>query len=466
MVDFKATTQGGKGTLAVFFADGDSKTLQSTHPTYTETLTYLVATPADQHDEDYVRELVNPALRLGRALQAVDPKYGFDLYTLSYDGFPLSGPLADLIKDRLTNGKHDWERFAKFAARLESNPSHRAKQSLFQFIEGKRLTILADGRFVGHKGVRSDGLSAHAGPNNFIDGVLYGKAGESVRVPHAVGTVISKRRGDVDDSSMACSTGLHVGSHEYARDFADVLLTVAVAPEDVVGGEMGWKFRTERYEVIGFNEDGSDFVSDDYEIVDRSDVLSDGEKAFAVGTKVRARDHQFSDEERAQYNSLPSVGRRLYDDLRTVLNKSHRLAYETALADFGTYEEWVARRDEERETARLEAEQDAAQAAAEAAHEEALDAAERGDNDPVVDQSSDTALADESVEVLFGLPTMDEKAAASPALKADLASTTIGHKPLARKWVDAGVTESSVRRYRKAHHVNLTFGTKVKDALS
>jgi hypothetical protein len=472
VVDFKASTQGTKGTLSIFFTDGEAKTLQSTHPTYAEVLTYLIATPVEEHDEDYVRELANPALRLGRALKAVDPRYDFDLYTLSYDGLPLSGALADLIKDRLTSGNADWERFAKFAARLEANPSYHAKQALFKFIEGKRLAILADGRFVGHKGVNKDGLSTYSGPNNFVNGVLYGKPGVATRVPHAVGTVISKRRGDVDDSPAACATGLHVGSHEYAKDFASVLLTVAVAPEDVVGGEMmGWKFRTSKYEVLGFNETGEDFVSDDYEIVDRSDVLGDAEKAFVVGAPLlshEAVNFEFAEGEKAEFNSLSSAGRNLYLNLRNLLAKSHTLAFETALADHGTWEDFLAKQEAEREEARLqEIERQFEQEQADVA------AAATLDEQALVEAAAEAEALQEDLPEDYGTPehlaslaTMDDKATASAALKADLLTTTIGHKPLARKWESAGVTESSVRRWRKANGVEVTAWTKVKDALS
>jgi hypothetical protein len=447
VVDYKASTQGGKGTLSLIYSDGESKTLQSNHPAYTEVLTYLVATPEDQHDEDLLREMSNPALRLGRLLKAVDPRFDFDTFTLSFEGLPLTGALVDLIKDRLNNGKGDWERFARFLARLETNPSFGAKKALYSFVSKNGLHILADGRFVGHKAVGHDGKSQSAGPNNFINGVLYGKPGESVHVPHYVGMVVSKRRGDVDDSAMACSTGLHVGSLSYASGFAPVLLTVVVAPEDVVGGEYGDKFRTERYEVVGINERKEEFVGEDYEIVDRSGVLTPGEKEFAEGCAILSRDHQFTDEERVQYNSLPSVGRTLYDRLRTVLNKTHALAYETALADFGTHEEWIAKRDAEREQAAAE------QAAA--------------TPDPVVEEAL-SEIEDDEVDNshLASLSTMDEKAQACEALAADLARTDLGHKPLARQWADAGVTEASVRRYRKAKGVSLNLGTRVRDALS
>lgn len=471
MADFKATTQGGKGTLAIVYSNGDSKTLQSTHPAYAEVLTYFANNPdSASHDEDYLREIANPAVRIGKALKAVDPRFDFDMFTLSFEGLPLSGPLSDLIKDRLANGKSDWERFARFLARLESNPSFGAKQALYTFVQSNGLHVLADGRFVGHKAVGKDGLSQHSGPNNFINGVLYGRPGVNVRVPHAVGTVVSKRRGDVDDSAMACSTGLHVGSHKYASGFDSVLLTVVVAPEDVVGGDMDWKFRTERYEVIGMNEDKADFVDGDFEIVDRSDVLSDGEKAFAVGAPLLSHEpvnFEFAEGEKSDFNTLSSAARNLYLNLRNLLAKSHNVAMETALADHGTWEDFLARQAEERaEAARLEAEAEAARVENEVTSEQAHEEALAEEAAAAADEVDDTLAEDYGTpEHLATLATMDQKAEVSAALKADLLTPTIGHKPLARKWESAGVTESSVRRWRK-DKVTVTTWTKVKDALS
>jgi hypothetical protein len=216
VVDFNAQTQGSKGSLTIFYSNGESKTLASNHPTYSEVLTYLVATPPSEHDEEHIRDLANPAIRIGKALQEIDPLFGFDQYRLSYEGLPVTGALATLITTRLNAREGDWERFARFLASLEKNPSATAKAGLFSWVERNGLHILEDGRFVAHKAVRADGSSVSTGPNNFIDGVLFGKPGESVHVPHYIGSVVSKRRGDVDDSRVACSTGLHVGTLKYA----------------------------------------------------------------------------------------------------------------------------------------------------------------------------------------------------------------------------------------------------------
>jgi hypothetical protein len=273
-----------------------------------------------------------------------------------------------------------------------------------------------------------------------------------------------------------------VGSHTYANDFGasrgNVLLTVAVPPEDIVGGEFNWKIRTASYEVLGFNESREEFFDGDYEVSDRSDVLSEGEKAFAAEAPLLSRDVEFgSDEEKAAFNGLSSAGRNLYLNLRNLLAKTHRIAYETALADHGTWEEFLARQEEERAAQRVAESRDRIEA--EAAEAAALTQAEASatsvpaadDKQVEVEEAAEAAeeaapeVVDEDVD-LSTLATMDDKAQASAALRADLMTTTIGHKPLARKWESAGVTEASVRRWRKSNGVEITLGAKIKGALS
>lgn len=474
MVNFTASAQGSKGSLAVFFEDGTSKTISSEHPAYSEAVTYLLTTP--EHDEPTVRELLNPALRIGRALQEIDPKFGFDLYTLSYDGLPLSGPLADVITERLNSKNPDWERFVRFAASLERNPSFTAKQGLYSWVAKNGLHILPDGRFVGHKGVRADGLSAHSGPNNFIDGVLLGKANEHLRVPNFVGTVVSKRRADVDDSKQACATGLHIGTYSYAESFAGPdsrFLTVAVWPEDAVGGDQGIKIRVSRYEVLSINEARSEFETGDYVHVDRSEEVSAYELALATQYPTKAKAQEFSGEQWAEYTSLPSVGRTLYDNIRTQFGKSHDAAFAVALETYGTFQEFLAKREEERAAEAAAAAKQAeidAQATSVRLAEEA--AAAEDERVRVAQETLEQGRSNAEQDVVDSTPseassdlTLAENAALVPDLATDLANTSLGHKPLARKWSHL-TTESSVRRYRKAQGVSLSLSTRVRDAVS
>jgi hypothetical protein len=59
-----------------------------------------------------------------------------------------------------------------------------------------------------------------------------------------------------DDKYQACSTGLHVGSYDYVKDFGGQwarFVTVKVFPEDVVSVPVdysGGKLRACKYEVL------------------------------------------------------------------------------------------------------------------------------------------------------------------------------------------------------------------------
>jgi hypothetical protein len=279
---FNLTSQDSTASLSVFFADGDQKVLASTHPAFGPAVAYLVDQhqKGEPHDEEHVRGLVDPAIGIGRMLQAeFGDRVKFDLYTIFLDGLPLSGGIASEVKRRLNAGDNDWRRFARFLVRLEENPSARAKNAVWDWVQKHGVSITDDGRMVGYKGLvngkdevsgeENVPVSYHTGPNNFVNGVLYGEPGEAYHVPHRVGDVISKRRGDVDDNNrLACSTGLHVGAYSYAKTFgenredgarystmgrmADTLPNstfglVAFAPEDVVSvpedNTADWKIR-------------------------------------------------------------------------------------------------------------------------------------------------------------------------------------------------------------------------------
>lgn len=109
-----------------------------------------------------------------------------------------------------------------FAKRLSKNPSHRAVNELFDFLEASDIKILADGKVRCFKKVRSTFKDIHS---NTMD--------------NSVGTTVSVPRNQVDeDSDTTCSYGLHVCSKSYLPHFGsageDVILEVHVDPADFV----------------------------------------------------------------------------------------------------------------------------------------------------------------------------------------------------------------------------------------
>lgn len=106
-----------------------------------------------------------------------------------------------------------------FANKLSNNPSKRAVEELFDFLQAMDITITDEGMVRCYKKVRSNYTDCHTG--TFDNSV-----GVTVQMPrHMVN----------DDSEMACSHGLHVCSKAYLSYFGgDRVLAVDVDPADFV----------------------------------------------------------------------------------------------------------------------------------------------------------------------------------------------------------------------------------------
>jgi hypothetical protein len=199
----------------------------------------------------------------------------------------------------------DTTNLIRFMERLAENPSRHSRDQLFKWTEAQNLVIDEDGYIVAYKGVNSqtqtgdDGedltvlVSVNAG-GAIVDGVWV-----DGHVPNQPGSVIEMDRSQVqDDPSVACSTGLHVGSYQYARRFASVLLEVRVDPKDVVSvpnDSSGQKMRCCRYEVIGVHEEEEDTIADTFEPTSNFDSdaalsgLEDADTPQSFMQNLRAR---------------------------------------------------------------------------------------------------------------------------------------------------------------------------------
>src|SRR3990167_7995736 len=130
----------------------------------------------------------------------------------------------------------------QFMSNLMENPSKRAVDQLYSFLEHKNLPVTEDGCFLAYKAVRSTLLDKHSGT-----------------ILNEVVSVISIPRNKVDDEpNNHFSYGLHCGSMEYVKYFAhgdDKILVVKVNPRDVVSipsDHNCTKLRTCQYEVVSF----------------------------------------------------------------------------------------------------------------------------------------------------------------------------------------------------------------------
>lgn len=157
---------------------------------------------------------------------------------VTYDGEPVHSTVAKRITMFFQQGL-DFKPLVRFLENLMTNPSRRAVEELYGFLENEGMAITEDGCFVGYKGVRNDFMDRYSG-----------------RFDNSPGQILEMPRNLVDDDARrGCSNGFHVGSQSYASSWATSdgrLLLVKVNPADAVSVpyESCEKLRVCRYEVI------------------------------------------------------------------------------------------------------------------------------------------------------------------------------------------------------------------------
>lgn len=125
-----------------------------------------------------------------------------------------------------------------FLTNLLLNPSKRAVDELYGFLEYGKMPITPDGHFLAYKRVRDDFKSVHDG-----------------KTDNSVGKVVEMERNKVDDNShQTCSQGLHFCSLEYLRSYSgQKIVILKINPRDVVSIPVDYnntKGRACQYEVV------------------------------------------------------------------------------------------------------------------------------------------------------------------------------------------------------------------------
>ena len=125
----------------------------------------------------------------------------------------LHGRVSQFIEDNLPI-----DPLIKFIRKLNANPSFNSRQQLFKFLEHNGHPITEDGNFIAYRGVTNDFKDIH-----------------TKTFDNSIGSVCEMSRSEVDDNpNNTCSSGLHVASYNYAKDFGPQLIEVEVSPQDVV----------------------------------------------------------------------------------------------------------------------------------------------------------------------------------------------------------------------------------------
>lgn len=192
-----------------------------------------------------------------------------------YGDMPVRGSVVRRILDMIREN-FDAQPMLRFLNNLMSNPSKRAVDELYGFLEATALPITEDGCFLAYKKVRDDYRDFYTG-----------------KMDNSIGTVLEMPRNQVDeDKDTTCSYGLHFCSLSYLPHYhggQGRVMIVKINPADVVAIPSDYnnaKGRAARYEVIGEHTSERDeaFTSSVYTATgnayERDDALEEEEEDY------------------------------------------------------------------------------------------------------------------------------------------------------------------------------------------
>jgi hypothetical protein len=166
--------------------------------------------------------------------------------------------------------------FCKFMENLDANPSYRARNELYGFLEACDLPITDDGCFLAYKKIKSDWTDCYTG-----------------KIDNSIGAKPTMPRRDVnEDPNQTCSAGLHVCSYSYLKSYGgDRIVAVKINPADVVAVPTDYnnaKMRVCQYEVV---------EELPFDAAQKDDALSSGpavRTGFTIASVTSTRVHKKS----------------------------------------------------------------------------------------------------------------------------------------------------------------------------
>ena len=221
-----------EGENLTVIINGKPLTMDSTHPAFREAIKSL-------KDKDY--EKLEELFDVEKAVENYfyeDGNIKVAEGSVFYKGEAIHNYTVDKILSFMRGG-HPCQSIVKFLEKLMLNPSRRAIEELYRFLEHQQMPINEHGNFLAYKGVREDYTDWHSG-----------------HFDNSIGSVLEMTRNQVcDDANLGCSSGFHAGTWDYAKGYGDGghLLLVEISPTDVVSVPHDsdcQKLRTCKYKVV------------------------------------------------------------------------------------------------------------------------------------------------------------------------------------------------------------------------
>lgn len=199
-----------------FSIDGDMKIIPRSGLNYQRVIDAL-----NTGDLEAVRPLLVPIPQF--IADSSDGSITFNDGKLWFEGEELHSSMTTRIIGLIRDGL-DVRPLTNFLRNLLDNPSPRAREELYGFLEVNNLPVTTDGYFIAYKMVQADFTDIYTGT-----------------MDNSPGKLVKMKRADVDpDKEQTCSVGLHFAALHYVKSGygssgrGDKLVAVKINPRDVV----------------------------------------------------------------------------------------------------------------------------------------------------------------------------------------------------------------------------------------
>lgn len=249
------------GTITFTHTNGRVYNVLPSHPSYTAVREKLREVAADDTNETLRLELFDLSQPKTIVHSSTGGRVRVEGNTVLYDGKPVRNFLAERIIWMIGEG-FDAAPMLAFLEKVKLNPSNRAVDELYRFMEANKMGITKDGMILAYKRVRADYMDIYTGT-----------------IRNAIGDRPVMPRNEVnDDPTVTCSHGLHVCAMSYLPCYRGApgnhVMICAIHPKDVVSVPIEYhnaKMRVSEYEVIGEIEDQLDDILGRTPVWDESD---------------------------------------------------------------------------------------------------------------------------------------------------------------------------------------------------
>lgn len=223
-----------KDSLTIAIDNKQQTINRGTHPNFQKVIDAIIV-----GEWDKIQDLID----ITRAIKDYTSENG-DIEVRDGDVYFQNRPFANALTDRLLTMLEEGfpvEPLCNFLSNLKDNPSKRAVDELYGFLEKNKLPITPDGHFLAYKKVRDNYKDIHSGT-----------------IDNSIGQICEMPRNEVaEDKDITCSSGLHFCSLEYLPKFGSYdnnrVVILKINPRDVVSIPSDYnnaKGRCCRYEIV------------------------------------------------------------------------------------------------------------------------------------------------------------------------------------------------------------------------